>query len=162
MEILYITNPWARKLLRSWRRWIAKYLYTINENNITKRMRRSNTAIAGKETRAKLTGKAYVNCWNEVEAWAVQNARASQKQKKSFIKNTSIARSKRSTGSKNMKVKPVNEANTSKTCSLCGEIHEDGRIKRGLFQCSHTEKVINVYLNGAINMMKHTPMSISG
>jgi len=38
------------------------YLYTINENNITERMRRSNTVriIAGKETRAKLTaiGKA--------------------------------------------------------------------------------------------------------
>jgi len=29
-------------------------------------MRRTNTAIAGKETRAKLTalGKAFVNCWN--------------------------------------------------------------------------------------------------
>jgi len=58
-----------------------------------------------------------------------------------------------------MKVKPVNEANTSKTCSLCGEIHEDGRIKRGLFECPHTEKVINADLNGAINMMKHNPKS---
>ena len=41
-----------------------KYIYTINENNITERMCRSNTAIAGKETRAKLTGKAFVNCLN--------------------------------------------------------------------------------------------------
>jgi len=33
------------------------YLYTINENNITERMRRSNTVhiIAGKETKTKLT-----------------------------------------------------------------------------------------------------------
>jgi len=52
-------------------------------------MRRTNTVIAGKETKAKLTGKAFVNCWNEVEARAVQEARASQKQKKSFMKNTS-------------------------------------------------------------------------
>jgi len=61
-----------------------------------------------------------------------------------------------------MKVKPVNEANTSKTCSLCGEIHEDERIKRGLFECPHMGKAINADLNGAINMMKHSPMSISG
>jgi len=52
-----------------------------------------------------------------------------------------------------IKVKPVNEANTSKTCSLCGEIHEDGRIKRGLFKCPHTKKVINADLNGAINIL---------
>ena len=58
-----------------------------------------------------------------------------------------------------IKVKPVNVANTSKTCSLCGEIHEDGRIKRGLFVCPHTKKVINADLNGAINMMKNIPKS---
>jgi len=46
------------------------YLYTINENNITERIRRSNTVhiITGKETKAKLTaiGRAFVDCWNEV------------------------------------------------------------------------------------------------
>jgi putative transposase len=31
-----------------------------------------------------------------------------------------------------IKVKLVDEENTSKTCSLCGEIHEKGRIERGL------------------------------
>ena len=61
-----------------------------------------------------------------------------------------------------IKVKPVNETNTSKTCSLCGEIHENGRIKRGLFECPHTKKVINADLNGAINMMKHSPMRVNG
>jgi len=57
-----------------------------------------------------------------------------------------------------IKVKPVNEANTSKTCSLCGEIHENGRIERGLFKCPHTGKVINADLNGAINIL-HIPKS---
>jgi len=28
-----------------------------------------------------------------------------------------------------------------------------------LFECPHTEKVINADLNGAINMMKHNPKS---
>jgi len=41
-----------------------KYFYTINENNIIESMRRTNTVIAGKETKAKLTGKAFVNFWN--------------------------------------------------------------------------------------------------
>jgi len=58
-----------------------------------------------------------------------------------------------------IKVKLVNEANTSKTCSLCGEIHENGRIERGLFKCPHTEKVINADLNGAINIL-HIPESV--
>jgi transposase len=53
----------------------------------------------------------------------------------------------------------VDEENTSKTCSLCGEIHENGRIKRGLFKCPHTGKVINADLNGAINIL-HIPESV--
>jgi transposase len=47
----------------------------------------------------------------------------------------------------------VDEENTSKKCSLCGEIHENGRIERGLFKCPHTEKVINADLNVAINIL---------
>ena len=58
-----------------------------------------------------------------------------------------------------IKVKHVNEANTSKTCSLCGEIHENGRIERGLFECPHTKKVINADLNGAINIL-YIPESV--
>jgi len=58
-----------------------------------------------------------------------------------------------------IKVKLLDEENTSKTCSLCGEIHENGRIKRGLFKCSHTGKVINADLNGAINIL-HIPESV--
>jgi len=57
-----------------------------------------------------------------------------------------------------IKVKLVDEENTSKACSLCGEIHENGRIKRGLFKCPHTGKVINADLNGAINIL-HIPES---
>jgi len=37
---------------------------------------------------------------------------------------------------------------------------ENGRIKRGLFECPHTKKVINADLNGAINMIKHSSMRI--
>jgi transposase len=39
------------------------------------------------------------------------------------------------------------------------EIHENGRIERGLFECPHTGKVINDDLNEAINMMKNIPKS---
>jgi len=102
-------------------------------------MRRTNTAIAGKETKAKLTGKAFVNFWNYLSI---------------------IARVKQVGKEYGINVKPVNEANTFKTCYLCGEIHENGRIKRGLFGCPHTGKAINADLNGAINMIKHSPMRI--
>jgi putative transposase len=46
-----------------------------------------------------------------------------------------------------MKIVKVDEAYTSKACSLCGEVHESGRIKRGLFKCPHIGKVINADLS---------------
>ena len=57
-----------------------------------------------------------------------------------------------------IRVVKVDESFTSKTCSLCGEAHEDGRVKRGLFKCPRTGRVINADLNGAINIL-HIPES---
>jgi len=57
-----------------------------------------------------------------------------------------------------IKVTTVDEAYTSKTCSLCGEVHENGRVKRGLFVCPHIGKAINADLNGATNIL-HIPKS---
>jgi len=76
-----------------------------------------------------------------------------------FLNSAIIYRIKDVAEEYGIKVMPMDEENTSKTCSLCGEIHEDGRIKRGLFECPHTEKVINADLNGAIKMKKHIPKS---
>ena len=47
----------------------------------------------------------------------------------------------------------------SMPCSLCGEAHESGRVKRGLFKCPRIGKVINADLNGAINIL-HIPESL--
>jgi len=58
-----------------------------------------------------------------------------------------------------MGVVKVGESCTSKTCSLCGEAHEGGRVKRGLFKCPRMGKVINADLNGAINIL-HIPESL--
>ena len=57
-----------------------------------------------------------------------------------------------------IKVVKVDEAYTSKNCSLCGEAHEGGHVKRGLFKCPRMWKVINADLNGAINIL-HIPES---
>jgi putative transposase len=60
-----------------------------------------------------------------------------------------------------IKITKVEESYTSKTCSLCGEAHERGRVKRGLFKCPSTGKVINADLNGAVNILrKHIPESL--
>jgi putative transposase len=59
-----------------------------------------------------------------------------------------------------IKVVEVSEANTSRTCSLCGEAHNGGRIRRGLFRCPRTGRVINADLNAAINILRlHIPKS---
>jgi putative transposase len=58
-----------------------------------------------------------------------------------------------------IRVIDVAEPNTSKSCSLCGESHESGRIRRGLYKCPRMGKVINADLNGAINIL-HIPESL--
>jgi len=58
-----------------------------------------------------------------------------------------------------IKVVKADEPYTSKTCSLCGEAHENGRVKRGLFRCPRMGKVINADLNGAMNIL-HIPESL--
>ena len=58
-----------------------------------------------------------------------------------------------------IKVTDVGEPNTSRNCSLCGDVHKNGRIKRGLFKCPRTGKAINADLNGAINIL-HIPESL--
>jgi len=58
-----------------------------------------------------------------------------------------------------IKITKVDESYTSKTCSLCGEAHEGGRVKRGLFKCPRIGKVINADLNGTINIL-HIPESL--
>jgi len=60
-----------------------------------------------------------------------------------------------------IKVIPVNEAYTSRSCSMCGEVHNTGRVFRGLFKCPHTGRTINADLNGAINIL-HIPESQGG
>jgi putative transposase len=54
-----------------------------------------------------------------------------------------------------IKVVTVNEGNTSKTCCLCKEVHDNGRVKRGLYKCPCIGNVINADLNGAVNILLH-------
>jgi putative transposase len=58
-----------------------------------------------------------------------------------------------------IKVTDVGEPNTSRNCSLCGDAHKNGRIKRGLFKCPRTGKAINADLNSAVNIL-HIPESL--
>jgi len=51
-----------------------------------------------------------------------------------------------------IKVDEIVEYNTSITCSVCGEVHKNGRIERGLYKCEKTGKMINADVNGALNI----------
>ncbi|PLC61782.1 hypothetical protein B7L68_08190 [Thermoproteus sp. CP80] len=46
----------------------------------------------------------------------------------------------------------VSEDYTSIECSICEEIHRDGRIYRGLYICRKTNKKINADINAALNI----------
>ncbi len=43
---------------------------------------------------------------------------------------------------------------TSLECSLCGSIHSNGRIYRGLYMCKKTGKKINADLNSTSNIAR--------
>ena len=58
-----------------------------------------------------------------------------------------------------IRVIDVDEQNTSRDCSLCGEARESGRVERGLYKCPRMGKAINADLNGAINIL-HIPESL--
>ena len=51
-----------------------------------------------------------------------------------------------------IKVDEIVEYNTSIRCSICGEVHKNGRIERGLYRCEKTGKVINADVNSALNI----------
>jgi putative transposase len=51
-------------------------------------------------------------------------------------------------------VEVVPEYYTNKECSICGEIHDDGRIHRGLYVCRRTGRKINADVNAALNIAR--------
>jgi len=58
-------------------------------------------------------------------------------------------------------VEIVSEDYTSMKCSICGEIHRDGRIYRGLYICRKTNKKINADINASLNIAKRIGYKIT-
>ena len=48
-------------------------------------------------------------------------------------------------------MRKVSERDTSKTCCLCGMMH-NGRVKRGLMVCPSVHRSINADVNGSVNI----------
>ena len=48
----------------------------------------------------------------------------------------------------------IDEENTSKTCSCCGQIRDKNRVKRGLYVCASCETTMNADVNGAVNIRR--------
>ncbi|MCD2200704.1 transposase [Halobacterium sp. KA-4] len=53
----------------------------------------------------------------------------------------------------------VDEENTSKTCSCCGQIRDSNRVERGLYVCSSCETTMNADVNGAVNIRRKITQS---
>lgn len=60
-----------------------------------------------------------------------------------------------------VQVDAVDERDTSKTCSVCGEEAESNRVERGLYDCSQCGVVANADVNGAENI-RHAPLVADG
>uniref|UniRef100_UPI003EC13F3D RNA-guided endonuclease InsQ/TnpB family protein n=1 Tax=Halobaculum sp. EA56 TaxID=3421648 RepID=UPI003EC13F3D len=53
----------------------------------------------------------------------------------------------------------VDEGNTSKTCSCCGQIRDSNRVERGLYVCESCETTLNADVNGAVNIRRRITQS---
>jgi hypothetical protein len=53
-----------------------------------------------------------------------------------------------------IRMDPESEAYTSKTCSLCGVRHRNGRKHRGLYQCKPNNTILNADVNGSENQLQ--------
>ena len=53
----------------------------------------------------------------------------------------------------------VDEENTSKTCSCCGQIRDRNRVERGLYVRSSCETIMNADVNGAVNIRRKITQS---
>jgi putative transposase len=53
----------------------------------------------------------------------------------------------------------VDEENTSKTCSCCGQIRDSNRVERGLYVCESCETTMNADVNGAVNIRRKITQS---
>jgi len=51
-------------------------------------------------------------------------------------------------------MKLILEDYTIKECSICGAIHKNGRIYRGLYMCRKTKRKINTGINAALNIAR--------
>ncbi|MEM3827745.1 MAG: transposase [Conexivisphaerales archaeon] len=60
-----------------------------------------------------------------------------------------------------VKLYVVNEYGTSKRCSICGVVHENGRRYRGLFVCAKTGRQINADINAALNIARKVGHNIT-
>jgi putative transposase len=50
-------------------------------------------------------------------------------------------------------VRLKSERGTSKRCSLCGQRHRNGRVRRGLYRCETTGRLLNADVNSAYNIL---------
>jgi putative transposase len=53
-----------------------------------------------------------------------------------------------------IEVEVIPEHYTSRECSICGEVHGNSRVYRGLYICNKTGKKINADVNAAINIAR--------
>ncbi len=56
-------------------------------------------------------------------------------------------------------IERIDEKNTSKTCSSCGEIDGSNRVERGLYVCGNCGAVMNADVNGAENIRRKITQS---
>ena len=60
-----------------------------------------------------------------------------------------------------IKANIADESYTSKTCSICGGIHENGRVYRGLYICRKTGMAINADINASMNIARKNGYNIA-
>ena len=139
----YPKRKWSKTLQRltdKKNRQIKQSLHTISKGIITQ-AKKSNikTIVAGDITDIRKDKNFGKRNNQKLHSWSFSKL-IQQIEYKSILSGIRFVR--------------VSEMNTSKTCSICGIIRKNSRVKRGLYRCKICSNLINADINGAKNILK--------
>ncbi len=165
----------GRSVLSDWWYWnrkIGEHQSNIEKNGKRKTSKRLRKLFRKRKKRFRhlintIIARFVKNCWekgvSEIVIGDVKNIRVNSRKKKKGRKanaminnfwsfNYIYERLRTTAENYGIKMRKKEEKYTSKTCSLCGELHRNGRKHRGLYVCKTHGVTMNADVNGVANI----------
>ncbi len=165
----------GRSALSDWWYWngkIGEHQSSMEKNGKRKTSRRLRRLFKKRQKRFRhvintIVARFVKNCWekgvSEIVIGDVTHIRENSRKKKKRRKANAMInnfwsfkyiyeRLRITAENYGIKMRKKDEKYTSKTCSLCGKVHRNGRKHRGLYVCKTHKVTLNADVNGVANI----------